>query len=278
MTGSSSCTYDPDVLSEDEKRRFFTALGDGFGHSRGRKLTEAPLPPEVEPGLLTHRAYYYCEPEEDEFWEYSDGDSPPGLFEECPIDFHFAALREYFNQQRVAYLTYVKALGRYPFEKLTPEEESEWEERRYSDTLYETYSKGWYEYHINQLIFFVEECHETLLRQVKKGGSVLLMLMSITNFSGQLGRLIEQYYWKFLLEKAAIRGAKISESASTGGHVRASKHKTKQALWQTEARSIWKKLPKASKMKVASIIKKRLKVNLSEKHIARTLKYPKTTS
>jgi hypothetical protein len=52
--------YDPSVLSEDEKERLLAALGDGFGYShQSQRLDEAALPAEVEPGLLTHRAYYF---------------------------------------------------------------------------------------------------------------------------------------------------------------------------------------------------------------------------
>src|SRR5438128_237140 len=116
--------YDPSVLSDEEKDRFRAALGDGFGYShRGRHLDEAALPAEVEPGLLRHRAYYdrnrrseHWDGDEDEtgeFWERSDGDSPPGLFEQCPINFHLPAIRKYFEEQKAAYLAYAKSSNDY---------------------------------------------------------------------------------------------------------------------------------------------------------------------
>ena len=51
--------YDVSVLSKEEKTRFASALGDGFGYShRGQHLNELPLPDDVDLGLLKHRAYY----------------------------------------------------------------------------------------------------------------------------------------------------------------------------------------------------------------------------
>jgi len=37
---------------------------------------------------------------------------------------------------------------------------------------------------------------------------------------GQLGRLIEQYRWKFTHEPSAITGVRVRESAADGGRVR----------------------------------------------------------
>jgi len=93
----------------------------------------------------------------------------------------------------------------------------------------------------------------------------------ITKFLGTLGRLIEQYYWKFLLEKAAIRGVTISESARSGGLRLASIRKAEHATWQAAARLVWQERPTSSRITVASIVKKRLKIDRSAKHISRVL-------
>jgi hypothetical protein len=273
--------YDPTVLSEQEKERFLAALGDGFGYShRSQHLDEAALPAEVEPGLLRHRAYYYKnrrseylgDDEEGEFWEESDGDSPPGLFEECPINFQLPVIRKYFQQQKAAYLAYVKSLDDYTWlDELTPEEKSNWDEQIYHRVLYKTYSKAWYEYHINQYIYFLDESVEMLARRSEQGHKLGFSVMIIIHFSGRLGRLVEQYYWKFLLEKAAIRGVKISESAKAGGLLLASMRKHEHAAWQAAARLIWQERPTSSKMTVASIVKRRLKIDRSVKHISRVL-------
>jgi hypothetical protein len=271
-------TYDPSVLSGEEKQRFLAALGDGFGYlHRNQYLDEAALPREVEAGLLTHRAYHskddpskYWDHDEDEFWDESDGDSPPGLFEQCPINFHLPAIRKYFEEQKAAYLAYAKSSDDYTwFDQLSSEEQSNWEAHIYDQVLYKTYSKAWYEYHINQHLYFFDENVSTLTRHTEQGLGLGLALMMITNFLGKLGRLIEQYYWKFLLEKAAIRGVRISESAKSGGLLLASIRKREHAAWQAAARLVWQEHPTSSKMTVASIVKKRLKIARSAKHISR---------
>ena len=284
MTGSRATrpnTYDPSVLSAEEKERFLAALGDGFGYlHRSQYLDEAGLPAEVEPGLLTHRAYYFkddpskhSDHDEDEFWDGSDGDSPPGLFEQCPLSFHLPAIRKYFQEQKVAYLAYVKSSDDYSWlDKVKPEEKSNWDEKIYDRALYETYSKAWYEYHVNQHFYFLDESLIMLGRAVEQNREFGFNVTLIQSFAGKLGRLVEQYYWKFLHEKAAIRGNKISESAKTGGFRRAVKHKHKHAAWRLTARFVRQQRPKISNMRLASIVKERLGIGQSVKHIARILK------
>ena len=284
MSAARPTTYDPSVLSEEEKKRFLAALHDGFGNSpRKQYLDETALPAEVEPGLLEHRAYYYKnrrseywgEDEEGEFWKESDGDSPPGLFEQCPINFYLPSIRKYFQEQKMAYLMYAKSSHDYTWlDDLKLEEKDGWDEHIYGQVLYKTYSKAWYEYHINQHIYFVDEGVALLHRNAEQGLKLGLSVMLILDFSAQLGRLIEQYYWKFLLEKSAIRGAKISESAKTGGLLLASMRKKEQARWQAAARLIWQEGPTRSKMTVASILKKRLNINRTVKHLSRVLIRP----
>src|SRR6476660_9691107 len=159
--------YDPSALSIDEKKRFLAALGDGFGFSHGRRdLDGQPLPASITPGLLQHRVYYdpfrrfddWSDEEDAEFWQESDGDSPPGLYEQCPINFHLPAVRQYFEEQRSAYLQYAQSLEENAwFAALSEDERSEWHEHVYYSSLYDTYSKAWYECHINQYLFFIDE-------------------------------------------------------------------------------------------------------------------------
>jgi hypothetical protein len=54
-------------------------------------------------------------------------------------------------------------------------------------------------------------------RAIEQNQKIGVDVMLIQNSAATLGRLVEQYYWKFIHEKAAIRGVKISESAKTGG-------------------------------------------------------------
>jgi hypothetical protein len=277
-------TYDPLVLSEDEKRRFLYALGDGFGYShRSKHLEEKALPGDVRPGLLQHRAYFYKnrtseywgDEEEGEFWETSDGDSPPGLFEQCPLGFYLPLIRQYFAEQKTAYLNQAKTSDRYNWlGDLTPDERRDWDQQIYDQALYETYSKAWYEHHINFEIYSVDEAISILERHAKKGISLNLGTLLLTSSSAVLGRLIEQYYWKFLIEKSAIRGAKISEAAKAGGNVLASKRRAEQTRWQVAANLIWKERPESSKKTIAAILKKRLNIAQSLKQITRVLVRP----
>jgi len=159
--------------------------------------------------------------------------------------------------------------------ELTTEEKSNWEEHIYQLVLYKTYSKAWYEYHINQHIYFLDESIAPLARHAETSSSKLdFSLMLITKFSAELGRLVEQYYWKFLLEKAAIRGVRISDAAKSGGLSLASRRKHEHAAWQAAAVLVWQEHPTRPKITVASIVKKRLKIDRSVKHISRVLKRP----
>jgi hypothetical protein len=278
-------------------------LGDGFSSSHRRnRLEEAALPAEIEPGLLEHKAYYYRgeqagywdEDDQIGFWRRSDGDSPPGLCEQSPLNFHLPAIRKYFLEQRGAYLkhyeeqkaTYIRSREAEAYAKtkssqngsglddLTPEEKDNWDAEIYAGVLQEPYSKVWYEYHINQHIYFVEQSVADLDRGVKYGSKLGLTVLMIVSFSAELGRLIEQYYWKFLIEASAIRGEKTFKSAKAGGAALASVRKAEQARWQAAADLIWKKNPKLSKTAVGETLKKRLEIHLSAKHLARFLTRP----
>jgi hypothetical protein len=221
-----SPAYDPFILSEEEKARFLAALGDGFGYSRrSQQLDEEKLPPEIDLGLLDHRAYYnrrrrseyVDDSDQGKFWEESDGDSPPGLFEQCPLNFHLPAIRAYFREQREAYMSYAESLRDHRWlSELHFETREDWEDHIYRGALYKTYSKAWYEYHINEHIYFGDEFLADLHRHAKWGINLGFIANLLMTFSAQLGRLIEQYYWKFLVEKSAIRGNKISDAAKSG--------------------------------------------------------------
>jgi hypothetical protein len=281
----SSNEYDPFTLSEAEMTRLLSALGDGFGysqrHHREQQQGDLALPAEVEPGLLKHQFHYYKAPAPpdycgedpaDEFWGRFDDDSPPGLFEDCPVNFWLPEIRTYFREQRAAYIQYVQNHDELR-DELASDQETGSEEILYCEVLCKTYSKAWYEFHINQHIFVIENITESF-RSPAGPRNVARRIDMLINYSARLGRLIEQYYWKFLVEKAAIRGEKISQSAKAGGLLRAAMLKHEHAPWQALANQIWRQNPKHQKMTVASIVKKRLKLNQTAKHIAGVLKQP----
>jgi len=279
--------YDLFVLSDEEITRFTAALGDGFGYShrsdRKQHLDELALPDEVDLGLLKHRAYYrkghqsdfLGEDEKQEFWAESDGDSPPGLFEQCPVNFYYPEIRAYFLEQKAAYIRYAKSPDdSESIEALSPDEETEWDQYIYGGALRQTYSKAWYEYHINEYISYIDDAATRILKPDQDFNMISMCIMLTANFSARLGRLVEQYYWKFLLEKAAISGKKINEGAKSGGDNKASKLKRVHEGWQLAAVAAWQENPTRSKMTVAKIVKQRLKLGLSAKHVSRVLTRP----
>jgi hypothetical protein len=99
-------------------------------------------------------------------------------------------------------------------------------------------------------------------------------MVVIVAFSGRLGRLVEQYYWRFKFEGTAITGLEARKGASKGGKAKSQSAKVKQSAWQALALEIWARLPGRSKVGVAAIIKNKLNLTQSARHIARYLKRP----
>jgi hypothetical protein len=92
--------------------------------------------------------------------------------------------------------------------------------------------------------------------------------------AAQLGRLVEQYYWRFRFEEAALTGIGARNGASAGGQAKARLHRAEYSAWQKAASSIWARSPKLTKRAVAEQISKRLGVHRSARHIARYIKHP----
>jgi hypothetical protein len=276
--------YDPSKLSEAEKERFVAALGDGFRSTDSFvQFDGVELPPEVQAGLLKHRAFLDDPAGEDgrgertkEFWTASHSYAEEKLFQLCPLYFRYPSIREYFLEQKAAYFRHATSdVDSETMEGLKPEVTPGWRDHIYTRALNQTYSKAWYEYHINDQIFYVEQLGLYCLEEGQRGAVYASRVIpAIISFSGLLGRLVEQYYWKFLIERSAIRGEKTSRSAKSGGHVRATILKQEHVGWQSPARAVWQEHPTSPKTTVASIVKKRLKLAQSVKHISRVLTRP----
>ncbi|MCX7309752.1 MAG: hypothetical protein NTZ72_18145, partial [Afipia sp.] len=138
-------------------------------------------------------------------------------------------------------------------------------ERMAANRLYE---KAWYEFHAVRLIDWMEP------EKLDTGKFKTLPFIFATSFSGQLGRLVEQYYWKFRFEKAAITGIGSRLGASAGGKTKAKAHLAEHSAWQKVATEIWASKSKLTKTAVAKAIKKRLRVPQTAKHITRFIKRP----
>jgi hypothetical protein len=126
------------------------------------------------------------------------------------VNFFHPALRRYFLEQKAAYLARAKL--ELQLDELTPEESN----CIYEKVLYEPYSKSWYEFHAIK----IDEMIEAIATGTEKEANTLstnrirLALITLIGYAGQLGRVVEQYYWKFIFEKDAIRGLTIARGAN----------------------------------------------------------------
>lgn len=292
MTTIDRRIYNPLSLTEEEQRRFLAALGDGYYGFSGRDTVAEELPPEVNQGLLQHRAYYdrtWLEQEsrlshdstsaratDNKFWYPNGPDFPRPHFALNPIQFGFEAIKSYFETQKNSYLeSIVSEDGKIHGRKKHPHD-IEWDSLLYSTAVKELYTKAWYEYHINAEIENVKKA-ERLVRIEAEQGSISygMAIWMIVMAAGTLGRLVEQYYWKFMVEKAAERGIKTAEAASAGGKTRAANRKMEQWEWNKAAKHVWKEHPNLNKTAVARAVAKRLAVKLSPRHIAKYISKPK---
>jgi hypothetical protein len=192
--------YDFFRLSQAETDALEEALGDGFGDVvKGSQAL--PLARGIKSGLLHHPFYFRGAAEddgeeepEDAFWK--EGlDGAPAPSERFPLRFITRRLRLYFGNQ----------LDRFCHKMISEEPGlASWERCQLEDiALDRLYEKPWYEFHAIESLDFI---HQLLRRGVRgaKGATGLALLVSC--FAGELGRLSEQYYWRFRYERAAITG------------------------------------------------------------------------
>ena len=251
--------YDYHSLSRAETDALVEALDDGFGNRL--RCEPLPLPSKVNSGLLNHAFYFHSEYDADErddiFWNWDENDDAPPPYEWFPIEFSSRRLRIYFENQ---FQRFCKQIAR---EKkvVHPLIAKQWASKR-------LYEKPWYEFHALQFLDFIEMSE-------KPSRYAALGYMLITGFAGQLGRLVEQYYWRFRFERAAVAGESARKGASAGGKVKAEKCRTQHSVWQNEALKIWANRPKLKKHAVAEIIRKQCDEEHTAKHIARYLTHPK---
>ena len=262
---SNDDPYSFDRLSEAEMGALDAAFGDGFG-SLGKGDAAFPLPQEIKSGLLQHPFFFKSTSEfredelEEAFWASSDDlDGAPAPFEDLPLGFNPKRLRIYFDNQldRCAHhLTIEDPQG-------APLDRSDLGDL-VIDRLYE---KPWYEFHATRLLGLAIETDKFF-----EGAKFKTLLIGC--FFGQLGRLVEQYYWRFRYEGAAITGLGARRGASDGGKAKAALSKADHRQWQNAAEEIWAHRPKLAKTTVAEIIKKRFRVAQTVSNITRYIRRP----
>lgn len=253
--------YDPSRLSNRELSALEEALGDGFGGRFDKGNSASDLPSHVQPALLQHKFYSDAFVDEDgdhwgpDFWARGDDDEP-APFESFPLEFSRIRLRIYFRNQFERYCRHVAGEA---FE-VTGRDERIFE----GVALRDLYEKPWYEVHALRFLDWVED---------ESSRPHLAWFINV-GLAGKLGRLVEQYYWRFRYEKAAITGLGARSGASAGGKVRATQLHMKHAKWQQIANGIWSRRPELKAQSVASEVKKKLKLKETAKHIARYLRRP----
>jgi len=260
---SKDSPYDFYRLSQAETDALEEAFSDGFGAAVAG--SEAlPLPRGIKSGLLQHPFYFRNaweddEDSEDAFW-HSPSSGAPAPYETVPINFIPRRLRMYFKNQ----------LDRFCHKMISEEPHFASSERQYVEdhALDRLYEKPWYEAHALEL-FDIIDIDGFLLRGVKSAKGAAGRAFLVSCFAGELGRLIEQYYWRFRFEGAAITGLGARKGASAGGISRAALHRTQHCAWQKAAAEIWGRRPKLSKLAVAEIIRKQVGARQTAKHIAR---------
>jgi hypothetical protein len=235
--------YSVDSLNETETAALKEALSDGFGYPDiGSKCGE------VESGVLRYSLFKTD-------WSKHDpkGTRVMPAFENFPIKFKVGRLGLYFENQRDRFREYLTR-----------------EEPGYGASIIEILARGWefkkpwYEYHAVQFLEWIA------------GGVHPIGTISVWHLAwcGQLGRLIEQYYWKFRFEKDTITGAGARKGATRGGKQKSQRHKAQQSKWQRQATDIWSRHPHWSKTAVAAEIKKQPGEKRSAKHITRYISKP----
>ena len=195
--------YSLDNLSQAETDAVEAAFGDGFGDVGAVGYVPMPPPPEVRSGLIRHSFFvrgtseYDHHENPDEFWDWDDDRPPPS--ESFPLGFVLRRLRLYFENQVDRFCARLREEPGYASVQRGVLEEL---------AARHLYEKSWYEYHAVQLLDWIEK--PDFLG--KSNAPVWLT----SGFAGTLGRLVEQYYWRFRFEKAAVTGVGARAGASTG--------------------------------------------------------------
>jgi hypothetical protein len=264
---TTDAPYDYHSLSRTETDALVEALSDGFGDRLIQGQQPLPLPGDVNSGLLEHAVYSDSGYDADD-WDFALRTSFPLLFIEH-------RLWVYFQNQ---FYRFCKRIARENAVSL----DNEW--AVFEELAYQrVYEKPWYEAHALKFLDFVHTSTKNLKEDQGRflrllGTSIKdpskYQVMFIASLTGQLGRLVEQYYWRFRFEGAAITGRGAQRGASAGGKAKAELHQAEHSMWQNAATKIWADRPGLSKIAVAKILRKQFGGARTAKHIARYITHP----
>jgi hypothetical protein len=283
----ASSPYSFDKLSSAETAALEEALGDGYGDRDVVGSEPFPLPGQtksgqnIDAGLLNYS--FFAAPSNRSLNENDDREKPDAAFwitdneyrlapsELCPLEFDVRRLKLYFDNQLTRFRKWLAHDD--------PLHTSIDDDKIRDAALARLFEKPWYEFHINKLICFIMIVQRDPVKFSLGEGAYddedfRYQTLSLLKLAGQLGRLVEQYYWRFRFEKAAIGGIGAREGAALGGKLKSANDKALQSGWQQKALDIWRRHPEWTKMAVATEIKKRTNQRQSAKHIARYIRKP----
>lgn len=263
-------------FSESERTALEFALGDGFGSPSG-SASEIFVPENIDQKLLKFRAWspagtpLKARPEsrdaDDAFFRIEEKDGLiPGPTEWQPLGFSAELAAIYFERQ---VRRFRKSERQKAGTHLTLSELDEMAHRR-------VFEKPWFEYHAMKLIDAMSLGPGEAERWIKEGAGPARMAFEIhvaLNWAGQLGRLVERYYWTRLFERATVAGVKLQEGGREGARMR-SRAGGNHREWQKLADERWQRTPDASKTQVALYVQKTLRLTVTAKNVARYLVKP----
>jgi hypothetical protein len=243
--------YHPEVLSEKETEALEAALCDGFGPVG--VTGHVGLPVVAKKSSLVQHQFYVREYRKQIDLPTREDDHI-SLSEDVPLDFIPSRLHEFFENQFERFMSWLvrrrpdcAGLSRAGFEAAA------------GQLLYE---KPWYEMRALRLLVELQT----------RGGPKRMFVNTPVVSAGKLGRLVEQYYWRFRFEKSAIRGIRARAGASAGGIMKARLFQVERLKRQRKAAQIWATRPGLTKTAVAARIKQQLGASQTVKHIARCIK------
>jgi hypothetical protein len=261
---TTDAPYDYHSLSRTETDALVEALSDGFGDRLIQGQQPLPLPGDVNSGLLEHAVYSDSGYDADD-WDFALRTSFPLLFIEH-------RLWVYFQNQ---FYRFCKRIARENAVSL----DNEW--AVFEELAYQrVYEKPWYEAHALNFLNIVRTESKDFPKPVPKfiDPSIInpakFQAFYIASLTGQLGRLVEQYYWRFRFERAVVAGESARKGASAGGKIKAERYRTKHSAWQNEASKIWARRPDLTNNAVGKIIRKQFGEACTARHIARCITRP----
>jgi hypothetical protein len=260
--------YNCRILSEAEAEALTEALSDGFNIYLGEAIStdRIRLPTSfVNSKFLTH--FLYSEESiNDLTLEKSVNKFPLTLNEEL--------LQIYFQNQFERFRHHFRS-------EIDPSSggikvASKWQ-----------YQKPWYESHALNCLKEIQSLKESTNSEIVDTTDAAKRLSNrpyeiiaeeltseLIFAAGQLGRLVEQYSWRFQHERAVETGEGARKGASAGGREKARLSEAEHSSWRDEASKIRAKKPYLTNLEVAEAVRIALGLDRTAKHIARYITRP----